>query len=161
MRILPYILYLFLIAFFEVILKNLTSIYGVSINLTALIVMLVAIYKSEVISLWFGFVAGLVMAAGAVEFHVLPALITSGLGLAAFHAWRRLNFESVYSKLLVVFIGTFLHYLLLLLVEGGASFFYVVLIKALPGAIYTTVIAYFFFLIVEGRISYQKIKSLF
>ena len=61
MRAIGYLLYLILIAFHEVILRGGTSIAGVSINLPAIIVFSVALYRSEAEAVWFALIAAMVI----------------------------------------------------------------------------------------------------
>ncbi|MEA2030400.1 MAG: hypothetical protein U9N55_02230 [candidate division Zixibacteria bacterium] len=161
MKLIPYIVYLVLISLHVVILNDLISIYGIGINLTAFLTMMVATSKSETTSLWFGFVAGLVMLAGQPELIGAGALVTALLGLTAFHICKRLNLESLNSKFLLVLIGTALHNIALLGLGSASDFFYLLIVNALPGALYTTILAWVYFLIKEDRLTVQKIKSIF
>jgi len=161
MRIIPYIIYILIIALFKVILHDLTTFYGVSINIAGLLVMIVAIYKSEMISLWFGFIAGLVLAAGSPQLFGAYALITAVLGIITYHTRERLNLESLYSRLLLIFFGIIPYSALILLINSLDGFGYLFITNALPGALYTTLIGWIFFLIKEDRITFFKIKSLF
>ena len=161
MKLIPYIVYLALIALHTVILNDLICVYSIGINLTAFITMAVAISKSETTSLWFGFIAGLVTLAGHPELMGTCALMTAALGFTAFHARERLNLESLYSKLLLVLTGVFLHNAALILVANRSEFFYLLFVIALPGAIYTTLLAWIYFLAREGRLTFQKIRSVF
>ncbi len=161
MKIFPYIIYLLIIALFKVILQDLTTIYGVSINITALLVMTVAIYKSEMISLWFGAAAGLVLSAGTPQLFGGYVFITAALGISIYHIRERLNLESLYSRLLLIFIGVIPYSVLILLINSIDGFGYLLITNILPGAIYTTAIGWIFFLIKEDRLTIFKIKSLF
>jgi len=64
MTIIPYLIYLLLVALHVVILKDVTTIYTVPLNLSAFLVLAVTLYKDDMTAIWFGFFAGLVMAAG-------------------------------------------------------------------------------------------------
>ena len=161
MRIIPFILYLFLIAMHEVISGDLTTVYTAVINLPALMVLLVAIYKSEAVSIWFGFVAGVVMAAGMPDLLGWYALILSGLGLVAYHIRERLNLDSLYAKLLLILGGVLVHNVLVLIVICSDEFLYLLWSRALVGGILTSLVGWLFFLIREGRITYAKMKALF
>lgn len=161
MKIIPYFIYLLLIAMFKVIFQDLTSIYGISINITALLVMTVAIYKSEMVSLWFGTIAGLVLSAGSPHLFGAYVLLTAALGITTYHTRQRLNLESLYSRLLLIFFGVILYSALILLVNSLDGFGYLFITNILPSAIYTTLIGWIFFLIKEDRITLFKIKALF
>ena len=160
-RIAPFILYLLLVAMHEVIIRDATTIYHASINLPGLLVLLVAIYKPAIVSTWFGFATGLVMAAGRPDLFGWHALTMAALGLVTYHLRERLNLESLYSKLVLIFGGLLLHNTLLLAINGGSGFAYLWLINALPGAVYTAAVGWGFFLFKEKKITFQKVKAVF
>ena len=161
MRVIPYILYLFLVGVHTVFLRDLTSIYTADLNLAALIVLAVALYKNELAVAWLGFFVGLTLSAGSPGHMGWIALMYAALGLVAFRVRERLNLESPYAKLLLVFCGVFLVNVLTLPLAGGDAFIIRLLSTALTGAIYTTVVGYVFILFKEGVITIKKIKSIF
>jgi cell shape-determining protein MreD len=161
-RIIPFLLYLFLIAAHQVMLRDITSIHTVDINLTALVVLVVSVYKTELVVAWFGLAAGMVLSAQNPEYMGWSALWLTGLGLAGFHARDKLNVESLYARLLLVGCGVLLHNLLVMVTASGlADFWFKSITEALPGAVYTTLVAWLFFLIKEGHITWAKVKALF
>ena len=161
MTILPYILYLFLLAFHQVILRDVTAIYGATIDLTGFMVLAVSMYKSEETSIWFGFFAGLVTAAGRPEVLGWYALLTAALAAAAYHAREQLNLESLKSKMALIFGGLVVYNLATTVADGLDGFFFRLGVVALPGAVYTLVVAWIFFLFKEERVTIKKIKALF
>ena len=161
MKSLPYLLYLILIAMHEVIWRDVTSVYGVSIDLTALLVTVVALYKTEMTATWFGFVAGIIMGASNSPAMGWHALVLSALGLAAYHVRERLNLESLYARLLLMFGASLAHSLLRSLIEGNSHLFYLFWTSLLPGALYTTIVVSLFFVIKDRMITVQKLKSIF
>jgi len=160
-RVIPFILYLLLIAMHEVIVRDATTIYSAAIDLPGLLVLVVAIYKPEIICTWFGFAAGLVLAAGRPDLFGWHALAMAALALATYHFRERLNLESLYSKLVLIFGGVLLHGTLGLAINGGAGFLYLWLVSALPSAVYTTAVGWVFFLFIEKKITFQKVKAVF
>jgi len=160
-KVIPFLLYLLLIAFHQVILKDATAIYSSTINMAGMLVLLVALYKSELTSLWFGFVAGIVTTAGHPGLLGWQAFVLGVLGVTGFQIRERINLESLYAKLLLVLTGVFIHNVFTIVMSGGEGFFRLVLTSALPGAVYTTVISSIFFLIKEKRLTFEKIKSIF
>ncbi len=161
-RVIPYLLYLVLIAAHEEILRDAVAIYGAEINLSGLIVLLVAMYKSERTAMWFGFAAGIVMAAGLGPAMGWQALVLAALGVAVFQVQHHLDLTSVASRLLVVFGGVVIHNTLsLIIMEGTEGLGHSFLARAFPGAVYTMLLAWLFFLVKDKRITYQKIKALF
>ena len=160
-RLIPYLLYLLLVGLHQVILRDVTLIYNAAINLPAILVLAVAIHKSEISALWFAFLVGVVMAAGmpsAIGWH---ALILSALALAAFHFRQRLNLDSMYSRVLLVSGGVLVHNILSLLVNQPDAFIYQLWSNALLGAVYTSLIVWVFFLFKDGKITFQKFKEIF
>jgi len=160
-RLIPYIIYLFLIAAYQVILRDPLSIASASINLTALIALIIALYKTEVEAVWFGFAAGAVMAAGTPSSLGWQALFVAIIVAGAFHAKQRLNMESVYSKVLLVAAGVLIHNVLTITLVGFEGFLHRLTAVALPRLVFTTAIAWLFFLVKEEHITYQRVKELF
>lgn len=160
-KYIPYLIYLLFIAMHEVFLKDLTSILGVTINLTILIVMLLSVYKSDLVVIWFGFFAAIIAFSGnsfVLGWHIAAVTL---VGFVSCHLRERLNLDSTYAKLLLVFGGVLVHNIILLLFSNFDSFTQLMLIKVLPGAVYTSIIAWIFFLLIEENITMQKVKSIF
>jgi rod shape-determining protein MreD len=161
MRILPYILYAVLIAFHQVVLGDLVGIGEFTFNLSGLIVLLVALYKEEAVAIWFGFAAGIIMTAGEPQVMGWSCLTVALLSVAAFHIRQRLNLESLYSKLLVVFVGVVVLNLIRVLIGGGVGFLHLLWASIIPGAIYTTIFGWLFFLFKEKVVTWQRTRELF
>lgn len=161
MRFIAYIIYLLLIGMHLAIFRDVTSVFDVVINLPACLVLLVALYKNEVPVTWFGFAAGLVAAAGTPDRIGWCALLMAVLALAACFVKERLNLDSLKAKLLLVFGGVLVHNVVMLIVSGTDGFFALLGTSALAGAVYTTLIAGIFFLFKEGRLTVEKMKSIF
>lgn len=160
-RTLPFILYLLLVGLHVVVIESATAVYTARINLAAMMVLAVAIYKPELVVIWFGFAVGLVLSAASPALVGWHALWLAGLGLVAFQTREKLNLDSLYAKLLLVAGGVFLHNVMVLITNGAVDFWYQLAVNALPGAVYTTVPAWLFFLFKEGRITGAKIKAMF
>jgi rod shape-determining protein MreD len=160
MKVIPYILYLLLIAFHEVLLRNLTSIQGVTLNLPAIVVLTVALYRSELTAVWFGFVVGVVMSAGNPEVMGYNALVLSVLAIVAFHARERLNLDSFAAKLILLIGGVLIHNIVTILVNQQPEFVYQLWRLALPGTVYTGVVASIFLSLLEGRTTGRRMHSL-
>lgn len=161
MSIIAYILYLLLIGFYMVILKDTVTIFGAVLNFPVAIVLLVALYKDEVPVTWFGFAAGLVVAAGLPAKIGWYALLMAVLALAACFARERLNLDSLKAKLLLVMVGVFVYNVAALIVNGTGGFLILLAGSAFTGAVYTTLVAGLFFLLKEGKLTAEKIKSIF
>ena len=160
-KYIPYLVYLWLLGMHQVFFKDLTSILGATINLTILIVLLLAIHKSEVVVIWFGFFAGLVSFAATSTMLGWHVLIITIIGLIACQIKNRLNLDSLYAKLLLVLGGVSVHNILTLALSQTDDFLWLILVKTIPGAIYTSIIAYLYFVVKEGKVTPQKIKSIF
>ena len=162
MTVLPYILYLLVIAAHVVILREQMVIYTASLNLPALMVLLVAMYKDDVQATWFGFLAGLVMAAGGPPSQLgWQALVMASLALVSCSVRLRLNLDSLNAKLLFVLGGVMLHNLIVLIIDGTDGFLFYVGSSALAGAVYTTAVAWLFFMIKEKRLTIARVRALF
>lgn len=160
MRVIPFIFYLFLIAFFDVVLEGPTTFFDAAINVPAIFVLIVAIYKPEIVVVWFGFGVGVVLSAGNPMLIGWHALALAAMAFAAFQVKERLNLASVYSKVYLIFGGILVHNLMTTLIEqpeGIAYLFWTVL----TGAAYSAVFGWLFFLFKEGHFTISKIRSLF
>ena len=161
MRLFPYLLYLILISLHVVILADLTSIVGVKIDLAAFIILAVAMYKGELASLWFGFLAGLTAGATLPNAIGWFGLFGATLGLTANRFKDRINVDSFAAKLLMTFTGVVLFNLAVAAViqsEGLGALWWR---DVLAGALYTTIVAALFFAIKHGYLTGQRFKSIF
>jgi hypothetical protein len=161
MRLVPFLLYLVLIALFVVILEDLTAIFTARINLAAFAILAVALYKGELASLWFGLCAGLV--AGAVLPNAIGwyGLFGATLGLLAYHMKERLNLESLMARLVITFVGVLAFNLAVLAVVQNEGFGYLWWAGGVGGAAYTTALATIFFTIKHRVLTGQRVKSIF
>ena len=160
-KYIPYLIYLWLIAMHQVFLKDLTSILGVTINLTILILLLLSLYKLDITVAWFGFAAGIIAFSGSSFVLGWMVLIMVIIGYLSSYIKERLNLDSFYSRLLLILGGVFIHNMIILLLSHTDNFVLLIFTKVIPGAIYTTVIAWIYFLFKEGKITTRKVKSIF
>ena len=160
-RFIPFVLYLFLIAMYEVIWRDFTALYLIAINVPALLVVLVAIYKSELTAAWFGFIAGMVLSAGNPDGMGWQALLLAAIGIAVFHVREKLNLDSIYSKILLIAGAILLHNLMSILINDLGRVLFLSWSYCLPSAIYTSLVAWLFFLFKEKKITLENIKSVF
>lgn len=160
MRVIGYLLYLVLIAFHEVIFRSATSIAGGSIDLTAIIVLSVALYRTEGETVWFALIAAMVMSAGtplSMGYHALTLVIIS---LVIFHAREKLNVESMVTRLAMLIVGVFLHNILILAMLRPPDFFYQLWRFAMIGTIYTGAVAYLIYALIVARFSGHRARSI-
>lgn len=161
MKIIPYILYLLLLACYSTVLSEITSIYGVTVNLTVLVVALVALYKSEPVALWFALTAGIV--AGSVRLDLMPwqVLILGLTALTVNQIGRRVNLDAVLSRLLILTGVILLHTLIFAILVTPDNILFLIYRIVLPSTLYTLIIGWLFFLIKDGHLTWAKIKALF
>lgn len=161
MQLLPYILYLILIALHTVITGELTAIFSAHINLTAFVILAVALYKGELASLWFGFFAGLVAGAVIPQTMGWQALLGAALGLIAFHMKERLNLDSQKARLLITFVGVLVHNIAIYAVSQPDAIGHLWWSAGVTGAVYTTFLAFIFFSIKHGILTPARVRSIF
>ena len=161
MKLLPYFLYLVLLAFYEVILRDLISINHVSINLAAFMVLIVAMYKSEMASLWFGFFCGIVLVAGHPDMMGIQSGMLAAIGLGSYHVRRRLNLDSLSAKLLLILGGVLAHNLLTVILNTPRGLLGALWSPVLMGALYTELLAVSFFMVESGKVEVKKTKANF
>ncbi len=160
-KYIPYILYLLLIGLHQVILKDWTQINAAFINLPLMIVLCIGLYKTEITTGWFAFLVGIVISAGNYEMIGWQALLVTAIAISSFNICTHLNLESIFSRVLVVTSGVFIHNVITLMIEGFDNFFIRVWSVALLGAIYTSLLAWLFFLFKDEKITYKKFKEIF
>ncbi|HVP07547.1 MAG TPA: hypothetical protein VMS71_06860 [Candidatus Acidoferrum sp.] len=161
MSIIAYFFYLVLIAGFQVILRPLTSFWGVSLNLPIFIVLTVAWYKSELTAVWFAFFAGIVISAGTPLVMGWHALAMPVLAWGTFHARVRLNIDSPAARLSVVFGGILLHNILTVAISQPDGFVYQLWRTGLTGAVYTGLLAYLLFRLRDGLFGSRRARARF
>ncbi len=160
-KYIPYLLYLWLIAMHQVFLADVTSIFGAKINLAVLIVLLIAMYKKEVTATWFGLLVGLIGFAGITEISAWQTLAMALIGLIAFHLKEKMNLDSLFARVSLIFGGVLVHNIILLLLEVNDNLFGSIIQYAITGAVYTTIIGTIFFLIKDGIFTFEKTKTIF
>lgn len=160
-RMLPFAFYLLMVGFHQVILKDATELFGVSINLPVLLVLAVAVYKSEITSAWFALAVGIVLGTGFPEGMGWHSLTLALIALAAFHLRQRLNLDSMNAKLAIVSGGCLVHNILSVFIERTDGYTLDLWRIMFLGVIYTTFVAWLFFATKEGQITYKKIRAIF
>ncbi len=161
MRVLPYLLYLFLITFHSIILSDLMSILGVRLNVLILIIVLIGLFKSDTEAIWFGLSAGIIVGAARLDLMPWEVLVITVIAVAVKQVSSRINLESLASKVVVLACSVFLHEVIITLIISTEEFFFILIRYILPGTAYTVLIGLLFFLIKDGRISREKFKALF
>lgn len=161
MSIIPYIIYLYLLGFHVTIFSDVSSVFGITIDLAGLMVCLVAIYKSQLAALWFAIAAAMVT--GAMQLDLMPweMLFLGILAIGVKQLSNRVNLESLASRLLLLAMGVIFHKLAISLAVSTADFLVMLYRYILPGTIYTWVLGIIYFLYRDGHITWAKFKALF
>ncbi len=160
-KYLPYFFYMMLIGFHRVILADFTSVWGIEINLTALLVAALALYKSEIEVAWAAFALGLVSAASQPDLMGWHALGLVVISQAVSRSTKRLNLDSIWSRVGVIAAAVLVHNIFLALFEGMSGIFERITVHVLPGVIYTSFAAWLFFLIKDRKITFKKVREIF
>jgi len=164
MSVIPYVVYLLIIACYRTLLVGWLSVGQAQIDLAALIVLLVALKKEDMEAVWFGFAAGIVYDApdpGRLGVHALIFIV---MAVATLQARERLNLDSIQSRMILILAGLIFYsipYTLIYPTSGSSEFFRSLWSAALPSIIYTAVLAWIFFMVQSGRLSYARIRSIF
>ncbi len=161
MRIIPYILYLYLLAFHYTILSDLISIYGATVDLAALMITIIAMYKDELTAFWFAFAAGIV--AGTFRLDLMPweILFLTGFAVLINHISRRINISAITARMIILAGFLIVHETLTILLISSESFLYLMYRYVLPSTVYSLIPGWVFFLIKDERLTWNEIKAQF
>jgi hypothetical protein len=118
-------------------LRDLTSIHGVAVDLTALLTALAAFYAGEDAAIWFAVALGVV--ASAPRPNLMPWEILSLTGIAASVNLIRvkLNLDTTASKMFLLAAALLAHGIVISAVISFEDFSYILLRYILPGAVYS------------------------
>lgn len=160
-RLVPYLFYLILLAAHQVVFRDLTAIGNASINLVALILGLIVLYKSESTAIWFGFFGGLMISAGNPAALGWQALTLALIGLVTAELKGRLNLDSLTARILLI-VGVVLpHNLISMVIADTSDLLWELIFICLPGTLYTVAISWVFFRIKDRKITTENIKAIF
>ncbi len=161
MRLIPYIVYLFLISMFQVLLAEPLSIGSAHIALAPLIISLVAIYKPQVVAIWFGAAAAFVVNTGSPEAAAAGMIVAALIAIGANYFKSRLNLDSLPAKVAVVCSGSLLFEMARVTFLSTSEVFHIFAVESLPSTLYTTAVAYMFLLFKDRYISYDRVREVF
>jgi cell shape-determining protein MreD len=124
-------------------------------------VVMVAMYKDEITSLWFAISVGIV--AGTLRFELMPweILILAGMAILISYISTRVDLGAITSRLIILGGFILIHISVITLLSSNESFVYMIYRYILPSTIYTLVPGWLFFLIIDGRITREKIRAQF
>lgn len=142
MTLFPYIGLLFLIGFFEVILRAPMTLWNAQLELPIMLVVLVAMYQDDMTALWFGFFAGLVAGAGNIVLVGASSLIFGGIGFASYLLRYRLNLASRSARLLLVVVAVLLFRLAFLMIDPAQRQLPMIWLQILPSLLLSTIVAW-------------------
>jgi len=149
MTLILYIIGLFILAFYQIILSELLSIYGINIDLAALFVVMVSLYKSETVAIWFAVATAIVLSAPQLSMMPWEILFLSLIAVGVTNLRSRLNLDTSLSKLSLLAFFLLFHGLAVSLVVSSDSFFYLIYRNVLPGVLYTLVFAWVYLVIAD------------
>jgi len=161
MKIIPYIIYLYLIAFHYTILSEIVDIYQITFDLAAVIVGLIAMYRSESVALWFALAAAVVAGSRNPELIPWEILLLGGTAVVVNQVSLRVNLESIASRLFIIGGLVFVHVLAVDLLVSRADVLFSIYRHILPTVLYSLVVLWILFLIIDKKLTWPKIKSLF
>jgi len=164
MRLIPYVLYLFLIAFDRTLLSGLIAIGPAQLYTAALLVLLVAQHKSYTTALWFGIAAGVVFSAPDPSRMGIQMFVLAFLAAALAQLKVRFNLDSLRSRFLLLVGGLVMYaipHTLFFTTAGSDAVGFTFLRVALPSIAYSAVVGWLYFMIQTGHLSFTKIKTLF
>ncbi len=161
LKILPYLVYLFLISMYQIILAEPLSVWGAHLAIAPMVIALVAIYKPQVVAIWFGASAAFVVNTGSPEGAAAGMIVAAFIAIGANYFKSRLNLESLPAKVAVVAAGCLLFELVRVTFLSTSDVFRIYLVDSLPSTAYTAVAAYIFFLFKDRYISYERVREVF
>lgn len=161
MKVIPYLLYLYILAIYSTILSDIISIYDVTIDLAAVMVGLIALYKSESVAVWFSLMAAFVVGIPRLELVPWEIVVLAISALIVNRASNRVNLEAVSSRLLMLAGLVLVHGTIMALLTSGGELVYMVYRMVLPGTVYSLLLGWLFFLFKDGHITWGKIKAIF
>lgn len=160
-RVIPYALYLALIALYEALLSEPLAVAGAQISLAGLCVLLVAVYKSENTAIWFAAAAMFLSNSGDAAAAGVMMIVAALVAMAASFFKSRLNMESLLARLAIVAVGCLILELLRTAFLSTTELLWVYLRYSAPTVAYTVVVAWLFFLFKDGYISGRAVRRLF
>lgn len=150
-KVLPYVFYLLLISFFQILLSDITSIMGARIAILPLVIFLISIYKNDAEAIWFSaaavFVTYTVDPIRAGTLMIVAALLVSAAG----YLKARLNLGSRAIKISFIAFGTLILESISQILITYDGFLYTLVRFILPSTLYTTLVSAFFFALVDKR----------
>ena len=160
-RLIPFALYLALIACYQILLVEPLSLWGAHIALSSLMALLVAVYKTETVAIWFAVSAMFLTHTGDPAAAGVMMIVATVVVIAANYLKSRLNMESLMSRLTITITGCLILELLRAAFVSTTDLLFVYVRYTLPSVGYTSVVALVFFLIKDGYITSRRVREMF
>lgn len=160
-EVIPYILYLLLLGFHEVIVADVFSIWDVRLAFTALIITLVAIYQSQGVATAFAATAAFVASNNDHGAAAGTMIVAAGVALGISHFRGKLNLDSLAARLALISVGCLVFEIARVTLITTQDLFYVYARHMIPSVILTSIVGFVFLLFKDGTLSYAKFRRLF
>jgi len=161
MKIIPYIIYLYILGLYYTILSDLTVIYGATVDLAALMVALVALYKSETAALWFAISVGIIVGSRRLDLMPWEMAILAVLALIVNQISARMNLESSISRLILLAVVFLIHQSVIAFLVSSDDLFFVMYRTILPGILFSLLIGWIFLQFRDVHATWRRFKALF
>lgn len=159
--VIPYLLYLLLLGFHQVILTDILSIWGVHLALTPLIFTLVAVYKEQGVATAFAATAAFVATSNDPGAAAGTMIVAAGVTLGISHFRGRLNLDSLSARLALISAGCLVFEIARVTLITTQDLFYTYARHMIPSVVLTSLVGLVFLLFKDETISYAKFKRLF
>lgn len=160
-RALPYLFYLALLGFYQVILTDILSIWDVRLALTPLIFTLVAVYKEQGVATAFAASAAFVATSNDAVAAAGTMIVAAGVTLGISYYRGKLNLDSLYARLALISVGCLVFEIARVTMITTQDLLYTYVRYMIPSIILTSAAGLIFLLFKDETISYAKFKRLF
>ena len=159
--VIPYLLYLLLLGFHQVILTDIFSIWDVRLALTPLIFTLVAIYKDQGVATAYAATSAFVVSSNDPGAAAGTMIVAAGVALGISHYRGRLNLDSLAARLALISVGCLVYEIARVTLITTQDLFYTYARHMIPSVIMTSAVGLIFLLFKDGTMSYAKFRRLF
>jgi len=153
-----FIFSLFLMAFYNTMLSDTISIYGVSIDLPVALVTLTAFSFNEFGTTWFAILLAIVASTQRLDFMPWEIGSLAGIAIAVNMISVRMNLDSTASKLVLMGCSVLAHNILITAVFSFENFYFVLLRYILPGVAYSLILGWVFIVVGKGLLGLGRMR---
>lgn len=158
MKAILFIFSLFLMAFYNTMLSDMISIYGVSIDLPVALVTLAAFYSNEFGATWFAILLAIVASTQRLDSMPWEMASLAGIAVAVNMISVRMNLDSVASKLILMGCSVLAHNILMTIVFSFENFYFVLLRYILPGVVYSLILGWVIIVVGRGLLGLGRVR---